>query len=603
MRSGAVFLMLTGILVAAPPSLKAQDTPARADSAWVRGDHEEAFGIYEGLRDAGTIPVLGLHRMALVHLWNERHDAGLSLLDEALERDPDYRAGRRERGLLRGRMGDFEGALTDLEIYLIEEPDDREALEAAARYQSWSGRYDSAVRGYERLLELDPNRTDLRLARARVLSWAGRLDEAAEAYRDVLEAEPENVEVPVGLAQVLSWTGRYDEARALYRRVLESEPENVGARRGLAQVATWQGSLRDGELLWREAMALAPEDGDNLMGLASNLRMQGREREAGAYLARAREEDPGNATVDEEQARLDQALRPRISPTYAYTWDSDRNRIHALTLNARWKPSDPVELTAVAGWRSLVQTNRPELDQRVVTAQVAVLARGRGGWGARAGVGAWRPGAPGQDAAATALVGLSMPPWWRARGDLTLTRSVFDVTALVADSRVTLTELALTGSIRTGDSGNVYGSLSTARFRGSETNTRRLAAARYVHRVRPWLQTGPGIRTFSFDRTVNDGYWNPSSYFVAEFPVTLTSIRGSQSGRLEVAPGYQRSAGEADPWSPSFRIEAGVTRDFQGGRQVGISAVYSDSGAQRLSGAEGEGYRFRGVTLFGVWPL
>jgi tetratricopeptide (TPR) repeat protein len=603
MNARFIPFILAGVLVLIPPALEAQDPLARADSAWARGNHDQAFRLYSDLRGEGRIPLLGLHRMALVHVWNERYPEGLALLDEALERDPGYLQGRRERGLLRGRMGDFDAALADLDAYLLEDPDDAEVLEVSARYQSWTGRHEAAIRNYERLLEMDPDRTDLRLARARVLSWDGRLDEAVEGYREVLEAEPRNPEVLVGLAQVLSWTGRFDEARSEYLRVLEADPESPGARRGLAQVATWRGDLREGELLWREALAVSPEDGDNLMGLASNLRMQGREREAGDYLARVRDRDPENDALIEEQARLDQALRPRLSPTYSYTWDSDRNRIHAVSLNARWKPSDPVELSATAGWRSLAQTNRPELDQRVTTLDMGILARRPGGWGARAGIGAWRPGASDQDVAMTALVGLSMPPWWRARADLTLTRSVFDATALVADSRVTLTELALSGSVRTGPSGNLYGHTSTARFRGSETNTRNMATARYVHRVRPWLQTGPGIRTFTFARTVDDGYWNPRSYFVAEFPATLTSSRGDLNGRLEVAPGYQRSAGEADPWSPSFRVEAGVTRDFQRGRQVGISGIYADSGAQRLSGAGDGGYRFRGVTLFGVWPL
>jgi tetratricopeptide (TPR) repeat protein len=530
-----LLVALASLLIVAPPALEAQDPVAQADSAWAMGDQERAFSLYSQLRDQGRIPVLGLHRMALIHVWNERYPEGLALLDEALEREPD--------------------------------------------------------------------RLDLRLTRARVLSWDGRLDEAVEGYREVLEEDPDNLEVLVGLAQVLSWTGRFDEARDRYRRILEMDPENAGARRGLAQVATWRGDLRTGELLWREALDVAPDDGDNLLGLASNLRMQGREREAGTYLARVREGDPENTTLRDEEAHLDQALRPRLSPTYRYTWDSDRNRIHAVTVNARWKPSDPVELSATAGWRSLVQTNRPELDQRVTTAELGILARGPGGWGARAGVGAWRPGASDQDVAATALAGVSMPPWWRARGDLTLTRSVFDVTALVADSRVTLTELALSGSVRTGEAGNLYGYLSTARFRGSETNTRNLVTARYVHRVRPWLQTGPGVRTFSFSRSVDDGYWNPGSYFLVDVPVTLTSARGDLAGRLEVAPGYQRSAGEADPWSPSFRLEGGVTRDFHRGRQVGISGVYADSGAQRLSGDAAGGYQFWGVTLSAVWPL
>lgn len=532
-RPLAVFLLL--VATSAPAAVAGQEVLAAADSAWAAGEHERALELYGQARERGSVPVLALHRMALLYAWSERYAESLVLLDEALVRAPD--------------------------------------------------------------------RGDLRLARARILSWDGRLEAAAAAYRDALEGDPEDPEIRAGLAQVLSWTGRYDEARSLYETVLEQDPDHHGARMGLAQVATWGGDLRRGEGHWRRVFASSPDDPDVVAGLASNLRMQGREREALRTLDGAAGAAAGHPAVEGERERTVGQAAPRLSPSWGFSSDSDHNRIHALALNARWKPADPLELRFETGWRDLTQTTRPELDQRVVSAGVVLTARAPSGWGARGGLGVWNPGADGQDPAATALIGVSMPPWWPARADLTLSRSVFDVTALVADRRVDLTELRAEGSLRTGPRGSLSGILSTARFDGTERNSRRLAGARYSHRIRPWLATGPAVRAFVFDRTVDDGYWNPESYGIVELPVTFGPVEGAVLPRLEVAAGYQRSAGETDPWSPAFRVEGGVTLNRSGGRQAGVSAVYADSGAQRLSGGDGDGYRFRGISVFAHWPL
>ena len=595
---------LLAFLILLPAGLLAQDPLATADSAWARGDHEGAFRIYQELHREEALPPLALHRMALVHIWNERLEEGLELLDEAVSLHPEYAPALLERGLLHGRVGSFDEAVRDLERYTEGDPDHLAAQEALARYASWSGHHQASLAAYGRALELDPERDDLRLARARVLSWDGRLEASVEAYQELVERNPGNLEARAGLAQVLSWTGRYDEARSAYERVLDEDPENRMARMGMAQVATWGGELKEGERRWRDALRLAPDDPDLLMGLATNLRMQGRERDAARVLGRLEAEDPDRADVEEERARLRTATGPRLHPSTGYARDSDQNRILTFGLAARWKASDPVELAVTAARRDLAWRPRPDLDQTVHALDVAATFRARSGWGVRAGVGAWHPGAPEGSTRPTAQAGVSMPPWLPARADLTLNRTIFDITSLVADVQVDLTELRLDGSVRTGSRSSLQGTLSTARFRGTESNTRHLAAARYTHRVRPLVATGPAFRAFTFSRVVDDGYWNPRSYLILELPVTLGPTEGDWIPRLEVAAGYQRSdEGGDDPWSAAFRAEARITRNLDRGRQVGLSAVYADSGAQRLSGGEGEGYRYRGVNLFAVWPL
>jgi hypothetical protein len=112
------------------------------------------------------------------------------------------------------------------------------------------------------------------------------------------------------------------------------------------------------------------------------------------------------------------------------------------------------------------------------------------------------------------------------------------------------------------------------------------------------------VRGFTFSEVVQDVYWNPESYVVGELPVVLGPAEGKLLPRLELAPGYQRSSDAVlDPWSVSLRLHGGLTYNLAPGRQLGVSAVFANSGFQRLSSVGDSDYEARGVTLLISWAF
>ena len=152
-----------------PAGLLGQERMMRADSAWVRGDQEAAFRIYEELLARDSTTVTALHRMALVHSWEARYDRSLALLDRALDLAPDYTPAMVDRARVLGLQGRYDEALSILDRVLAGQPDDEGALEVKASVAFWAGRYDISLGAYERLLRRARDPSPFRMPYARVL--------------------------------------------------------------------------------------------------------------------------------------------------------------------------------------------------------------------------------------------------------------------------------------------------------------------------------------------------------------------------------------------------------------------------------------------------
>jgi hypothetical protein len=430
-----------------------------------------------------------------------------------------------------------------------------------------------------------------------------QFEEAVAGYERALAADPSDIEARLGLAQVLSWLGRFGRSEEAYRAVLVADAGNVDARRGLAQVATWRGHLREGEARWLEVRASAPQDPAALVGLAANLRMQGRGRAALRTLDQAASVDPASPALRDERTLAERSVAPSVTPTYGYLSDSDDNRIHTFSVGGHWHVADPLQLSLNVLRRDLDQSGVAGLSIEVLAADLALTARAESGWGLTGGVGVWQPSGRADDRIATVTAALSSPVWWSTRADLTFTRRAYDVTALAADRGVQVDELRLDGSTRLGIRTSVSALASAARFEGTASNTRVLGGARLAYRFLPWVAAGPALRAFSFRRDIDDVYWDPDSYAVMELPVVLGPTEGAFLPRLELAPGYQRTSGEVEPWSVSMRVQGGLAYNVGPRRQIGISALLANSGFQRVSSVDDSDYEARGVTLLISWAF
>jgi tetratricopeptide (TPR) repeat protein len=493
----------------------------------------------------------------------------------------------------------FDEALSALDDILEEDPTNAEALGARAQIATWAGNYSESIVTYDRLLAENPEATETRRSRAGVLVLDQQYQRAAAEYEQLLASNPDDREALLGLGRVLAWTGQRDSANTVFNRVLADDPNELEARRFIAQLTTWDGDLQEGEALWRAVLETNPDDVPSLLGLTSNLRSQGRNRAARDVLARAEILEPGSPGAADEGTLIDRAIAPFISPSFSFVTDSDENEVQMFTLNASWRPADFLELRAGGSRRSFDQPTQQGLANDVMTGDFAVSVRTPTGWSISGGLGVWQPEDEAIDPVTTATAGLSSPSWGPARASLTFERTAYDVSALVIDeNRIERNEVRFDGSVNLNSTTSLLGSFGRAGLAGIEDNSQILGLARLNVQFQPWLTAGPALRAFHFEKDLNEGYWDPDFYGLAELPVVVSPTVGSVTPRLEVAPGYQRIQDAAtETWSVSIRLLGGLTYNLGPRRQIGAAGVWAKSGLQQLSSSDAGDYTFRGVFL------
>jgi hypothetical protein len=300
---------------------------------------------------------------------------------------------------------------------------------------------------------------------------------------------------------------------------------------------------------------------------------------------------------------VDRSVAPALTPTFSYLSDSEENRIQSIAVAARWQVADPLQIAVNVARRELEQGGRPELSNEVLAVDAVVTTRATSGWGLSGGVGVWQPSARTDDRITTMSAAVLSPPWWVTRADLTFARTAYDVTAQAAEVNVEVREVRLDANARLGARASVSALASAARFRGNEIKDRMLGAARFSYRFLPWLFAGPGVQAFTFEESLDDVYWDPKSYAVFELPVAFGPTEGAFLPRLEVAPGYQHTDGAADPWSASVRVQGRLLYNLSPQRQIGVSALFSNSGFSQLSSVGDPDYRAHGVSFLFSWAF
>lgn len=122
---------------------------------------------------------------------DRRYGQAEDLLNGALAIEPWRAEIIRNRGYVRGRAGNKQGAVTDLEQSLAMEKD-AGGYAALGRLYFDAGESDRAVRSFESAIAHDPDRVDIALDYGYVLEQTGRREEAIVLYREYAARFPEN---------------------------------------------------------------------------------------------------------------------------------------------------------------------------------------------------------------------------------------------------------------------------------------------------------------------------------------------------------------------------------------------------------------------------
>lgn len=165
--------------LASDPSLRRQLLHELADQLTYSDRAAEAVPLY---REVLAWPDLSeedrwraKRGLALALAWSGQHQEAVQAYSELLERDPNDRDARLNRGKVQGWRHRYGAAERDLRLLLARDPNDAEARRALAEVQSLRGHARAARKTLEPLLGSDADaRTLFLLARAE--HWSGRSD-------------------------------------------------------------------------------------------------------------------------------------------------------------------------------------------------------------------------------------------------------------------------------------------------------------------------------------------------------------------------------------------------------------------------------------------
>jgi tetratricopeptide (TPR) repeat protein len=568
-----------------------------ADRAWTEGNSALALELYTARLQADPTDETALLRSGLLTAWQGRYAEARALLDRLIERSPRDLDARLARARVRAWSGDVSGAQGEVREILAVQPDNREALEALALFQAWTGELDEALGTYDELLAIAPESSVASRMRAQALARASRFEASRAAYEALLAADPTDVEARLGLAEALAYGQDLNASLAEYDRVLATSPADVRALVGKSRVLTWAGRLVEAERVARMATEADGESAAAWTGLGQIYRAQGRPAEAIAALETATRIAPTDPDARDQLRSVRLSLAPIAQPTVIYERDSDDNRILTTMLTSGWHPTPRLDVRARAFYR--------DLDQRIFlrNAQGVTLTSSyqlTPGWTIVAGLGGSRTNGTTTPTLLEYQVSVRTPERHTLGAGVHYASTGVNETASLAELGGRSNELSLSARWSVSPTWRVDGSVGVGEIQGREDNGRRSALLSTSRRFGS-LAVGLSLRGFSFEKDLDDGYFDPDFYGVGELTSAWSHRTGSWSVLAELAPGVQKVRRDGDVGS-SLRANARVAYQIGAGREVSLSLGHSTAGLVSFATDTG-GYRYTAIILGMSWAF
>ncbi len=249
---------------------------------------------------------LAVELQALDHL-----DEAEALLGGVLNTQPDHVGALIERGHVRRRRGDYEGAVAAFHAAATADPNNRNIQVELARALRTLDRLEEAEGLVGILLNAEPHHVGALIERGHLLRARHDPEGAAAAFAAAAEADPSNRNIAVELARALRALERITEADAVLDRVLAAEPNHVGALIERGHVCRQLGDHHGAAASFEAAAEIDPHNRNIQVELARDLRALNRLDQAEAALQGVITAEPAHVGA---LAELAQICRRRRDP-------------------------------------------------------------------------------------------------------------------------------------------------------------------------------------------------------------------------------------------------------------------------------------------------
>lgn len=191
-------------------------------------DAEQAYLKAASLNSAD---VVSLANLAGVYFETKQYEEGLSVCDQALDRQPDYLNVLIHRGNMLSSLNRYDEAVETYEKALALSPDDLLTAFNLAYALTMTGQTDAAEKMYLQLLEAVPDDQEYLFAYASFLEKKEAFDQAAEIYLRLLKInEDPTIHITLsGCLYNLQLQGKNDQVLILTDKWLSLFPDNPAA--------------------------------------------------------------------------------------------------------------------------------------------------------------------------------------------------------------------------------------------------------------------------------------------------------------------------------------------------------------------------------------
>jgi tetratricopeptide (TPR) repeat protein len=580
-------------------------TPARRDSAdvaWDEGELDRAFDLYSDRLQGDSTDGLALLRMGQMLSWREEFGPALDALNRLVTLEPENADARLARARVHAWSGDLRRAIADVEGLLSIAPDDPDALAALALFQSWAGKLDESLATYDALLSIAPGHEAGRLRQAQTRAWASRVEESLTSYEAILETDPDDREARLGLATALGWAEQFDRSIEEFDRVLEQAPGELRALTGKATTYLGADRLMDAEGAARAAVEVDGTSGAAWGSLGRVYRAQRRDAAARDALRRAARLAPLDADIRDQLRSVELARSPDFRPTVTGEDDSDGNRMVTTSVDGSVQLSSPVRMR-VRGYARSLEQSAPTFrrGQRAYGLTVGGEVQAGPGWLLSADLGGSATDSEGTSSFLAVAARVRSPERRRLGVSIGVSSRGLDETASLVRTGVQAREAVMTLRWLPDPSWRVDGSVSQGEYEGAEANGRRAWSIGASRRLGRLFSLGLVHRGFSFEKNLDEGYFDPDFYGIAELTGYWLYRPAPWSFLIEVAPGVEQVTKDGDPRA-SFRSNLRLGYLVGRAREVSMSFGYSSAGLTTFaSGADD--YRYLAVVLGVSWTF
>jgi tetratricopeptide (TPR) repeat protein len=263
--------------------------PALADLIRTKSPSQPNFSIELGdaMRHAGNLP------------------GAIDAYRQALKLDSLSSRAQRRLGVALGNAGQTDEALTVLQGAIDHEPDNALLWYEKALIESRRGDSDKAVVDLRKTLELKPDFTDAQNTLGSVLAQSGDIQHAETAFRAALTINPYDSATRANLGRLLAGTGDWKQAAFHLQKAVQLDPANVNAHGDYAVALLQLKRLPEAKTEAEAALKINPEFGPAQLNLAEILLQQGQARLALPLLEKA-EHSPAPGVAEQAQTILQQ---------------------------------------------------------------------------------------------------------------------------------------------------------------------------------------------------------------------------------------------------------------------------------------------------------